>query len=90
MGFALGKLTSDGIGAAQVSWGESRRSTENAATPETVGARLPHIEGDFTNPMAKFLPIMVAKGMENRLHHGFSGQTRVEENLSAVGWERPR
>jgi len=71
MPLPFGKLFGNVTHAPQVGRGKTCRSTENAAAMEAIGARLPQIEGNFPDPVAKLLVIVITEGAENRRCHGF-------------------
>jgi len=61
-----GKLIDNVIPALQIRRGETGRTTEYTPAVKAIGARLPQIEGNFTDPVTKLLPIMVTEGTKSR------------------------
>ncbi len=66
MGLPCGKLIGNVTSDSQICRGKTGRTTEYAPAIKAIGAGLSEIEGNFTDPMAKFLPIMIAEGTKNR------------------------
>jgi hypothetical protein len=59
-------LLGDVVAASQIGRGKTCRSTENAAAGSAVGAGQPQIQGDFSDALAKFLPVLITEGTEGQ------------------------
>ncbi len=66
MRLPCGKLIGNVTPDSQICRGKTGRTTEYAPAIKAIGAGLSQIEGNFTDPMAKLLPIMIAEGTKNR------------------------